>query len=101
MMGKDISEENVRRTVSQLMHPAIDHSLVDLGMIKDIAVKGKTVTLSLVLPFAGIPIKDNLVNSVREAVTKLGVEVEINVKEMNHEALQAFLAMEQETWKGL
>ena len=83
------------------MHPAIDRSLLGLGMIKDVAVKDNKVTLSLALPFEGIPIKDNLVNSIRVAATKLRVEVEVNIKKMNQEEVQAFLAMEQESWKGL
>lgn len=99
-MAKNVSEEDVRQAVAEVTHPAIDRTLVQLGMIKDIAVEGDSVTLTLVLPFLGVPIKDYLVNSVREAVMKLGVEIEIKITEMSQEELQAFLAMEQESWRG-
>jgi ATP-binding protein involved in chromosome partitioning len=102
-MAKDISEGNVHQAIGQVMHPEISRSLVELGMVKDIALKDDRVSLTLVLPFLGIPasIKDYLVNSLRQAVMKLGAEVEITIAEMKQEERLAFLAMEQEGWKSL
>jgi len=102
-MAKNISEEDVHQAIGQVMHPEISRSLVELGMVKDIALEGDEVTLTLVLPFLGIPasIKDYLVNSLRQAVMKLGVRAEIKIAEMNQEERLAFLAMEQEGWRGL
>ena len=102
-MARNISEEDVHRAVGQVMHPAISRSLVDLGMAKDICLEYGKVTLTLALPFLGIPvsIKDYLVNRLRKVVTDLGAEIEIRITGMNQEELQAFLAMEQESWKGL
>ena len=40
-------------------------------------------------------------NSLRKAVTNLGAEAEVRITEMNQEEQQAFLAMEEESWKGL
>jgi metal-sulfur cluster biosynthetic enzyme len=102
-MAKDISEEDVHKAIGQVMHPEINRTLVELGMVKDIALKDDGVSLTLVLPFLGIPasIKDYLVNSLRQAVMKLGAEVEITIVEMKQEERLAFLAMEQEGWKGL
>ena len=102
-MAKDISEEDVHQAIGQVMHPEISRSLVELGMVKDIALKDDGVSLTLVLPFLGIPasIKNYLVNSLRQAVMKLGAEVKITIAEMKQEERLAFLAMEQEGWKGL
>ena len=102
-MAKNISEEDVHHTIEQVMHPEISRTLVELGMVRDIALKDDEVTLTLVLPFLGIPasIKDYLVKSLRQAVMRLGANVEINIAEMNEEERLAFLAMEQEGWKGL
>jgi len=101
-MLENISEEDVHHTIEQVMHPEISRTLIDLGMVKDIALKDAEVTLTLVLPFLGIPasIKDYLVNSLRQAVGKLGANVEIRIAEMNEEERLAFLTMEQEGWKG-
>jgi len=102
-MANNISEEDVHQAVGQVIHPEISHTLVELGMVKDIALKDDEVSLTLVLPLLGIPasIKDYLVNSLRQAIMKLGVKVEIRIAEMNQQERLAFLAMEQEGWKGL
>ena len=102
-MTESISEEEVHRAVGQVMHPAISRSLVELGMVKDVTLEHGKVTLTLALPILGVPasIKDHLVNSLRKAVTDLGAGAEVRIREMNQEERQAFLAMEQESWKGL
>lgn len=102
-MIRNISKEDVSQAVGQVMHPAISRSLVDLGMAKDITLEHGKVTLTLALPFLDIPvsIKDYLVNSLRKAVTDLGAEAEVRITGMNQEEREAFLAMEQESWKGL
>jgi len=102
-MARNISEEDVHQAIGQVMHLEISRTLVELGMVKDITLEDNEVTLALVLPFLGIPVsvKDYLINSLRQAVMKLGAKVEIRVAEMNQEERLAFLAMEQESWKGL
>lgn len=100
MMGKSISEEDIRKAIAGIKHPAIDHTLLELGIIKAINIENGKATIILVFPFPNIPIKDHLINSVREPIEKLGVEVEMKVTVMNQEELQRFLAMEQDAWKG-
>jgi ATP-binding protein involved in chromosome partitioning len=102
-MAKNISEEDVHQAIGQVMHPEISRTLVELGMVKDIALRDDEVSLTLVLPVLGIPasIKDYLVNSLRHAVMKLGAKAEIKIAEMDQEERLAFLAMEQEGWRGL
>ena len=99
-MEKNISEENVRKVMAQIKHPAIDRTLIDLGMVKDITIEGNKVTVTLAVPFPGIPIKDLLVNSVREPIEKLGAKVEVKLAVMNQQELKAFIAKENESWKG-
>ena len=101
-MTENISVEDVHHAIGQVMHPAISHTLVELGMVKDAALNGNDVTLTLVLPFLGIPavIKDYLVDSLREAVAKLGANVEVRIAEMNQEEKQVFFVMEENAWKG-
>jgi len=94
----DISEEKVRNAVAQVKHPAIDRTLMELGILKDITVEGDTVFVTLAFPFPGIPIREMLVESVRKPVEELGAKVEVKTTVMTAEELQAFLAMEQEAW---
>lgn len=102
IMAKNISEKDIHQAIDQVMHPEINRTLVELGMVKDITLKDNEVTLTLALPFLGIPasIKDYLINSLRQAVMKLGAKVEIRIAEMNEEKRLAFFTMEQERWKG-
>ena len=101
-MAKEKSEEDIRPVVAEIKHPAIDRTLVDLGVVKEITVNGNKVLVTMALPFPGIPsqVKDYLVNCVVEQIKKLDVEVEVDLTIMNQEELQAFLDMEQESWKG-
>ena len=99
-MTKKISAEDVRQVLAEVKHPAIDRSLIDLGILRDITIRKGKVELTLAFPFPEIPIKDYLVNSVREPLIKLGIEVEVVLTVMSEEERQAFLAMEQESWKG-
>ena len=101
-MSEKISEQAVHQEIGQVMHPAINHTLIELRMVKDIALKDNEVTLALALPFLSIPasVKDYLVNSLRQAVMKLGATVEIRVAEMSQEERRSFLAMEKESWGG-
>nr|QNO54816.1 hypothetical protein ENONAMDD_00007 [Methanosarcinales archaeon ANME-1 ERB7] len=101
-MAKGKSEEDIRQVVAEIKHPAIDRTLVDLGVVKEITVTGNKVLVTMALPFPGIPtqVRDYLVNSVVEQIKKMDVEVKVDVTIMNQEELQAFLDMEQESWKG-
>ncbi|RLG35974.1 metal-sulfur cluster biosynthetic enzyme [Methanosarcinales archaeon] len=94
----EISEEKVRNAVAQVRHPAIDRTLMELGILKDITVEGDKVIITLAFPFPGIPIRELLVESVREPVEDMGAKVEVKTTVMTTEELQAFLAMEQEAW---
>jgi metal-sulfur cluster biosynthetic enzyme len=101
IMAKNITEE-VYQAVAQVKHPEIDCSLNELGMIKDMTVKDKKVAVTLALPMLGIPvaIRDYLMNSLRGAVTQLGLEFEVKLTGMNQEERQIFFAMAQERWKA-
>jgi ATP-binding protein involved in chromosome partitioning len=102
-MVNNISLKNVQEAIGEVTHPAISRTLVDLGMIKDVRLHGTEARLTLVLPILSIPapVKDYLANSLREAVAALGVQLEVEIAQMNEEERQAFLVMEKESWKGL
>ena len=99
-MTNTVSKEQIHQAVAKVRHPEIDRTLVELGMIKDIALEDDKVIVSMALPFLGIPIRDYLVHSVEEVVTTLGAEIEVKLTEMNKEERDAFMAMAQEGWIG-
>jgi len=99
-MSRKISEKNVRKILTDIKHPAIDRTLLDLGIIKSIKVENDNVKILLAFPFPNIPIKEQLINSIRELLNKQGLGVKIETTVMDEEELHKFLAMEQEAWKG-
>jgi len=99
-MAKEISEKDVKDIIAQVKHPAIDRTLVDLGIVKEVSIKDNKVTIILAFPFQNIPIGDYLINSVKKPIENLGVEVEIKLTVMDQGELERFLVMEQESWKG-
>ncbi|MCD6574675.1 DUF59 domain-containing protein [Candidatus Aerophobetes bacterium] len=99
-MSEETLEEKVNKVIAQIRHPTIARTLTDLGIVKNVMVNGKKVTVTLAFPFPNIPIKDYLIGSVKEPVEKLGAEVDVKVTVMSQEEIQKFLIMEQESWEG-
>ena len=101
-MSYNVSLEEVKREIGQVMHPAINSTLVELGMIKEVALNGNQVTINLSLPCTQVPefIKNQLANSLREAAGRAGAEAKIEITVMSEEARQTFLSIEQNNWKG-
>ena len=99
-MAENISEQDARKAIAEVKHPAIDCTLVELGIVKDIKVKNDKVVVTIAFPVPNIPIRDMIVNSVREPIAKLGAECEIKETIMNQQEREAFLDKEQKNWKG-
>ncbi len=99
-MAKNISKEDVQNAIAQIKHPAIDSTLVDLGIVKEVSVKENKVTIVMAFPFPFIPIGDYLVNSVKNPIENLGAEVEVKITVMDENERQRFFALEEKNWKG-
>lgn len=103
-MAKGASGQEIRQALAQVRHPKIANTLVELGMLKDITVESNKVTLTLTLPFMGIPIqvKDYLINSLRQALANVdaSLEVEMNIAEMSEDERARLLKMAREEWIG-
>ena len=99
-MAENISEKDILNLLAKVKHPAINRTLRELGIIKDVSIKDNKVLITMAFPFPNIPIVDQLVSSIKEPIEKTGVEVEVKQTIMNHEELQAFLKMEEEGWIG-
>ncbi len=98
---KKISQENVNQSLAEVVHPEIDYSLVDLGMIKDVVFNENEVSLTLKLPFSKIPIRDYLIKVIKKALADLdqAVEVELAVVEMDSQERDEFMKKAKKGWK--
>jgi len=88
-----VTEKQVFDALRGVVHPEVKRNLVGLGMIKDVSVEDVTITVTLALPFKEIPVKDELVRGVREAVAKLDtdLEVDVDLAEMSQQERAAFM----------
>ena len=100
-MVNNISEEDFRKAVAQVKHPAIDCTLMDLGIVKGITVKGDKVAVTIAFPVPNIPIRNIIINSVKEAIAKLGAKCQIKETLMSQQEREIFLDKEQKNWKGI
>ena len=101
-----VKKEKIINAIHQVRHPEINNTLEELGMIRDIEFNeaDQTVTLTLVLPFYGIPvqIRNYMANQLYLAVKDTGAELtSIKVAEMNETEREQFFKKEQENWTGL
>lgn len=101
----EITTETIVQAVAGVEHPEIAMSLVDLGMVRDIAYDPdrNAASATLVIPFMGIPevVRNYMLNGLYEAMKQAGVEtVEFDIAQMTDEERQAFFVKEQTHWKA-
>jgi Mrp family chromosome partitioning ATPase len=93
MMSKTISEKEVHDALSLIKHPEIPNSnLMELGMIAGVDVQENLVKVSLALPSLDVPIKQDLINSVKNAAAGIrqGLKVGVDIIEMDQNQKDAF-----------
>lgn len=93
------TKEEIKEALLDVKHPAINYSLIDLGIIKDVMLKNGKAKILFKFPFPNIPIEDILINSTAEPILARGVEFEYEIQLMNEEEKQNFLMMEAKGWR--
>ncbi len=75
-----VTAEQVWAAIDEIPDPEIPViSLVELGIIRDVAVKGDAVRIELTPTFLGCPALESMRRSLEETVTALGASPEIAV----------------------
>ena len=67
----DISTSNVIEALRPVQDPELHRSIVDLGMVRDVAVDGGVVSLTVALTIAGCPLRNEIQQRVNTAVRAL------------------------------
>jgi Mrp family chromosome partitioning ATPase len=93
-----VTIEAVREALEGVFDPELKRNLVELGMVRDIAVENDRVRFTLALTTLACPLKDSITGSARQAVLALdGVkEVEVGLAEMTAEEKERTSAGERE-----
>jgi ATP-binding protein involved in chromosome partitioning len=77
------SEAEITEALRPVQDPELHRSIVDLNMLRGIAVDGATVTVTVALTVAGCPLRAEITRRVTEAVVALdgvdGVNVDLTV----------------------
>ncbi len=96
-----IEMDALKKAVEGVRHPEINNTLVELGMIDDLAIdeEGK-VHFTLLVPMIGVPIRDMLINMVAEAIAALDpdVDIEVAVREMDEQQKAHFFDLSKKNW---
>ena len=99
MTDTDIEKE-IQRIVAEVKHPAINHTLVGLGIVKEVTEENGIAKITFAFPFPNIPIKDQLINSVVNALAQHDIKAETSIVIMTQDELNNFLALEKQNWVG-
>ena len=89
------------KLLDKVMHPAINHSLIELGILTNIEVNGDIVKAVFAFPFPNIPIAEKLFLAVMQPLNDIDLELDFTVRDMTQTEKESFLKMEKAAWKGL
>jgi len=64
------TKEDVLKSLENVMHPAINFSLVKLGIVKDIIIENDNAKVIFALPFANIPIINDLMFLISQPIRR-------------------------------
>ena len=95
------TKEEVLKAISNVMHPAINLSLTDLGIVDDVKVENNTATAFFAFPFPNIPIAEDLIFSISQPILNLELKFKYETRTMTEAEKQKFLSLETANWKGL
>lgn len=95
-----IKKQEVIDVISNVQHPAIGYSLLELGIVKDVEIEENIVTAVFAFPFPNIPIADQLISSISNPIKSLGLDFKYLIVVMNENEKAKFMKMEAEAWKG-
>ncbi len=102
-MSEKLTPEKVTALLEEVMHPEINASLVELGIIRVDKVENGQIDLIMKLPFAGVPqsIRDIMLNGIAEKLIPFeDYKINVFLTVMNEEERQRFVQLEHEKWKG-
>ena len=101
-MSNEKTTQDLMQVLASVEHPEIAVTLTELGMINDANVEGTTANVTMALPMLGIPemVRNALVESIREPIEELGLQLAVQFVEMTPEIRTKFFTLSQANWKG-
>jgi len=80
-----VTEKQVMDALRQVMDPELRRNIVELGMVREVRIRGKHVKVTIALTVAACPLQDSIAADAAQAVDGLaeGLDVEIALTAMN------------------
>jgi Mrp family chromosome partitioning ATPase len=74
-----VTVEGVMEALKSVMDPEIRRNIVDLGMVREVEVRGSHVEVTVALTVPDCPLQGTIARDAREAVEALGEELDVEV----------------------
>ena len=74
-----VSVEQVMQALEQVMDPEIHRNIVELGMVREVKIKGQAVQVTVALTVPNCPLQSTIAADVERVVTGLGAELQPQV----------------------
>jgi ATP-binding protein involved in chromosome partitioning len=89
-----VTKDQVLEALRDVMDPELHRSIVELNMVKDIAIRGGDVKVEALLTISGCPMRETIIDSIKMKVQGLaGVDrVDVQLGVMSQEQRQALVA---------
>ncbi len=75
-----VTSETITEALRDVMDPEVQMSVVDLGLIKEIAISEDRISVRMVLTMPGCPLARYLVNQVQARVTEVAEGRRVDVQ---------------------
>jgi len=97
-----MTRETILCVLDKVEHPEIAASLVELGMVLDVALEGKTVRIALSLPRPDIPVSvlNAISGLIKKALDGQRLDIQVEYFDMMPDGRERFFALAKANWKG-
>jgi len=75
-----VTPETISQALRDVMDPEVHMNVVDLGLIKEIAVAEERISVRMVLTMPGCPLARYLVNQVQDRVSQVSEGRQVDVQ---------------------
>ncbi len=84
-MSAQVTKEMIYRALENVMDPELNHNVVELGFIQEIDIVDDLVYIDIQLTTPHCPFADQILTSVRDAVTAVPGVREVDVRRLCEE----------------
>jgi len=98
-----VTVEQIEEALQSVMDPELGRNIVDLGMVRDIAIVDKQVTFTFALTTLACPLRGQMVDEAKAEIAKLdpSLQVDVHLTEMSEAEKRKVLGREEGDEKPL